>query len=110
MTYKDSISLSWKNISGNKLRTGITIIIIAFGIFALILIITVIKAATNSLTTSFSTMGANSFSLRFKERNIHIGGGQRTSSEKKSKSAQRERKSNIGKPITYEEAKAFKER
>ena len=32
-------------------------------------------------------MGANSFSLRFKERNIHIGGGQRTSSEKKSKSS-----------------------
>jgi putative ABC transport system permease protein len=110
MTFKDTISLSWRNITGNKLRTAITVIIMALGIFALILIITVIKAATTSLTTSFSTMGANSFSLRYKERNIHIGGGkQRTSSEKKSRSALKERKSNTGKIITYEEAKAFKE-
>lgn len=109
MTYKDSLSLSWKNISGNKLRTGITIIIIALGIFALILIITAIKAATNSLTTSFSTMGANSFSIRFKDRNIHFGGNQQTSSEK-SKASGKHRKSNDGIPISFDEAKAFKER
>ncbi len=81
----------------------------ALGIFALILIITVIKAATTSLTTSFSTMGANSFSLRYKDRNIRIGGGHRNSAVKKSRSALRERKSNTGKIITYDEAKAFKE-
>ncbi|MBC7535629.1 MAG: ABC transporter permease [Ferruginibacter sp.] len=109
MTYKDSLSLSWKNITGNKLRTGITIIIIALGIFALILIITAIKAASNSLTSSFSTMGANSFSIRFKDRNIHFGGGQRTSSAK-TKASLKQKKSNDGIPISYEEAKAFKER
>ena len=109
MTYKDSLSLSWKNIAGNKLRTGITIIIIALGIFALILIITAIKAASNSLTSSFSTMGANSFSIRFKDRNIHFGGGQRTSSAK-TKASLKQKKSNDGIPISYEEAKAFKER
>ncbi|MEO7524055.1 MAG: ABC transporter permease [Ferruginibacter sp.] len=111
MTYKDSLSLSWKNITGNKLRTGITIIIIALGIFALILIITAIKAASNSLTTSFSTMGANSFSIRFKDRNIHFGGGggNRTSSEKTKKSL-KQKKSNDGLPITYEQARSFKER
>ena len=73
MTYKDSIALSWKNVKSNKLRTAITVIIMALGIFALILIITSIKAASNSLTRSFSTMGANSFSLRFKARNIRFG-------------------------------------
>lgn len=109
MTYKDSLSLSWKNISGNKLRTGITIIIIALGIFALILIITAIKAATNSLTTSFSTMGANSFSIRYRDRNIHFGGGGRTSSEK-TKSSLKQKKSKDGLLITYDEAKSFKER
>lgn len=109
MTYKDTFSLSWKNIKGNKLRTGITVVIIALGIFALILIITAIKAASNSLTTSFSTMGANSFSIRFKDRNIHFGGGQRTSSEKK-KTNLRQKKSKDGIPISYEEAKLFKER
>ena len=109
MTYKDSLSLSWKNVAGNKLRTGITIIIIALGIFALILIITAIKAASNSLTSSFSTMGANAFSIRFKDRNIHFGGGRQTSAVK-SKTSQRQKKSNDGIPISYEEARAFKER
>lgn len=110
MTFKDTLALSWRNIAGNKLRTSITVAIIALGIFALILIITSIKAASNSLTTSFSTMGANSFSLRFKERNIRIGGGRQRESSKTSKSALREKKSNMGKIITYDEARAFKER
>lgn len=111
MTYKDSLSLSWTNIKGNKLRSAITIVIIALGIFALILIITAIKAASNSLTSSFSTMGANSFSIRFKERNINFGGGGgRNESSKTKKSALKEKKSNMGIPISYEEARAFKER
>jgi putative ABC transport system permease protein len=109
MTFKDTISLSWRNIVSNKLRTAITVAIMALGIFALILIITAIAAATSSLTNSFSTMGANSFSLRFKERNIHIGGRRQSNTAKISKSALKERKSNTGKVITYDEAKAFKE-
>ena len=109
MTFKDTISLSWRNITGNKLRTAITVVIMALGIFALILIITAIQAASNSLTTSFSTMGANSFSLRFKERNIRIGGGRQANTTKTSKSLLKFKRSNTGKVITYEEAKAFKE-
>ena len=109
MTFKDTLALSWRNIAGNKLRTAITVAIMALGIFALILIITSIKAASNSLTTSFSTMGANSFSLRFKDRNIRIGSGRQRENTKTSKSALRVRKSNMGKIITYDEARAFKE-
>jgi putative ABC transport system permease protein len=109
MTYKDSLSLSWKNVRSNKLRTAITVIIMALGIFALILIITAIKAASNSLTTSFSTMGANSFSIRFRDRNINFGGGGNRTT-KSTKSSLRQKNSNNGIVITYEEAKAFKER
>lgn len=109
MTYKDSLSLSWKNIKGNRLRTAITVIIIALGIFALILIITAIKAASNSLTQSFSTMGANAFSIRYKDRNINFGGGGRDNSVKK-KTALKQKKSNVGIPISYEEAREFKKR
>lgn len=109
MTYKDSLSLSWKNIKSNKLRTGITVIIIALGIFALILIITAIQAASNSLTSSFSTMGANAFSIRFKERNFRFGGG-RSSTVKSTKNGKRERKSNTGIPISLDEARAFRDR
>lgn len=111
MTNKDSISLSWKNVKGNKLRTAITIIIMALGIFALILIITAIKAASLGLTNSFSTMGANAFGIRYKDRGINFGGGGgRRDATTKTKVGLKEKKSNNGIPISYEEAKAFKER
>lgn len=110
MTFKDTLSLSWRNISGNKLRTAITIAIIALGIFALILIITSIKAASNSLTSSFSTMGSNSFSIRFRERNLRMGGGPPRQARKTSKSSLRDKASNTGKVITFDEARAFKNR
>ena len=110
MTFRDTLSLSWRNIMGNRLRTVITVVIIALGIFALIFIITLIQAASSYLTTSFSTMGANAFSLRFKDRNIHIGGGGGRNTSKVSKSALKAKNSNTGKPITYDEARTFKER
>ena len=110
MTLKDTIRLSWRNISSNRLRTGITVAIIALGICALIWFLTSLRAASNSLTSSFSTMGANAFSIRFKDKNIRFGGGGQRDVVKKSKSALKEKNSNNGKIITYEEAKAFKER
>lgn len=110
MNYKDSLVLSWKNIYSNKIRTAITVIIIALGIFALILIITAIKAASNSLTDSFSTMGSNAFSIRYRERNINFGHRQQASTVKSSKKNLSERKSNMGIPIDYAEATLFKER
>ncbi len=109
MTYRDSLQLSWKNVKGNKLRTAITVIIMALGIFALILIITAITAASNSLTSSFSTMGANSFSIRYKDRNINFGGGRKAADVTK-KSSLREKKSKMGMVITYDQAREFKER
>lgn len=110
MTYRDSLALSWKNIAGNKLRTSITVIIIALGIFALILIITAIKAASNSLTSSFSTMGANAFSVRFKERTFNFGHRSKSTAQKTSKKSLQEKKSNLSIPISLEEAKAFNNR
>ncbi|MFC4262350.1 ABC transporter permease [Ferruginibacter yonginensis] len=109
MTNRDSLALSWKNVKGNKLRTAITIIIMALGIFALILIITAIKAASLGLTNSFSTMGANSFGIRYKDRNINFGGG-RGGATTKTKAGQKEKKSNNGIPISFDEARLFKDR
>ncbi|MBK7882554.1 MAG: ABC transporter permease [Chitinophagaceae bacterium] len=110
MNFKDTISLSYKTIKTNKLRTGITVTIIALGICALIWFLTAIAAASTSLTASFSTMGANAFSIRFKERNIRFGGGNNNNTKKTSKSNLKQKQSNTGKIITYEEAKEFKER
>jgi putative ABC transport system permease protein len=108
MTSTDHLANSWSNISGNKLRASITVIIIALGVFALILIITAIQAASNSLTESFSTMGSNAFSIRFRERGFQLGGHRQRSQAKKSSLKQRTSSLNI--PITLDEARAFRDR
>lgn len=109
MQTADTLSLAFKTVKSNKLRTGITVAIIAFGIMALIGIITAIEAMNQSLTENFSTMGANAFSIRFKDRQIKIG-GRNDQVKKTTKGALKEKNSSAGKIITYEEAKAFKER
>jgi putative ABC transport system permease protein len=106
MNTKDVLRLSFRTVRSNKLRTGITISIIALGIMALIGIITAIQAMNQKLTESFSTMGANGFSIRFKERNIHFGGN--GPSMKLTKKGQRKEKtSNLDKPITEDQAEQF---
>src|ERR1044071_4398799 len=100
MQVSDTLSLAFRTIKSNKLRTGITVSIIAFGIMALIGIITAIEAMNQSLTENFSTMGANAFSIRFRERQIHIG-GRGNSVKKTTKGALKEKSSNMGRIITY---------
>jgi putative ABC transport system permease protein len=109
MTLQDILSLSWRTIRSNRLRTGITVAIIAFGIMALIGIITAIEAMNQSLYENFSILGANSFSIRFKERNFRIGGPPK-SNLSVSKKGGRQRASTLDKFITYDEAIMFKER
>jgi putative ABC transport system permease protein len=104
----DLLSIAFRTVKSNKLRTGITVTIIALGITALIGIITAIDAMNQSLTESFSTMGANSFSIHYRDQEIHIGGGRQV--KKTSRDALKEKKSNSNKIITYQEAKLFKER
>ena len=106
----DSIALSYQTIKSNRLRTAITVIIIALGIMALIAIITAVEAVNQSLTQSFSTMGANAFSIRFKERNVRFGGGPNRGETKKTSRNSVVRASSEGKLITLEDARAFKQR
>ena len=111
MRFIDSFQLAWQTIKGNKLRTGITVAIIAIGIMALMVIITSIEAMNQSLRESFSTMGANAFSIRFRSSQFRIGGNNRRGPVTlTNRSRLSQRKSNEDRPITYQEAKAFKER
>jgi putative ABC transport system permease protein len=108
MNFRDVFSLSWRTVRSNKLRTGLTVAIIAFGIMALIGIITAIKAMNQKFSESFSTMGANAFSIRFKERNIRFGGGGGGDDVKLSKKGKKkEKKSNLGRMISKDEAELF---
>lgn len=107
MNTSDVFSLAFRTVRSNKLRTGITVSIIAFGIMALVGIITAIKAMNQKLTESFSTMGANGFSIRYRERRIQFG---HSNSEVKvsKKGAKKEKISSLGKMITDDEAILFK--
>jgi putative ABC transport system permease protein len=108
MKFLDVLSLAYRTVRSNKLRTGLTISIIAFGIMALIGIITAIKAMNQKFSESFSTMGANAFTIRFKERNFHFGGDNNNREIKVSKRGKRkEKKSSLGKMITKDEAELF---
>jgi putative ABC transport system permease protein len=107
MTILDSLSLAWRTVRSNKLRTGITVAIIAIGIMALICIITAIQAMNQSLTESFSSMGANAFNIRFKESRVRFGGNG-NGDVKKTRRGLKEKKSNLNKPLRREEAELFK--
>lgn len=107
MSFLDVFSLAWRTVRSNKLRTGLTVAIIAFGIMALVGIITAIKAMNQKFSESFSTMGANAFTLRYKERNIHFGGGGGEEVKLSKKGKRKEKKSNLGKRITKDEAEFF---
>ena len=109
MTIQDSFVLAWRTVKSNKLRTGITVAIIAFGIMALIGIITAISAMNQSLKENFSFMGANAFVIRYKEMNARMGGPNDGDEFAKTKKGQKEKKSNLDKPIRIEEATYFKE-
>jgi putative ABC transport system permease protein len=106
MNFMDNVSLSFRTIRSNKLRTGITVAIIALGIAALVGIRTAIEAMTQKFTESFSAMGANGFSLRYRQ----MWRMQNDRGAKKEKKGQKkEKQSNQNKPITKQQAEDFKQ-
>ena len=98
----DTLSLAYRTIQGNRLRTGITVSIIAFGIMALVGINTAIDAMKQKFTESFSAMGANGFTLHNKKWFNFNGGG--VKSERK---GLKEKKSNSNVPISKFQAETF---
>ncbi|SOD20553.1 ABC transporter permease [Pedobacter xixiisoli] len=96
MNYSENVRLAMQSIKSNRLRTFLTALIIAIGISALVGILTTIDAIEKKMTDAFSSMGANSFTIRNRGTGIRIGGsGERPKSYK---------------PIRYEDALKFKER
>ncbi|MBC9930806.1 ABC transporter permease [Chitinophaga qingshengii] len=109
MRFSDIFSLAYRSVSGNRLRTGLTVSIIAVGITVLVGILTAIDSMKSSIYSSFASMGANSFSLRNRDMQVHIGNDDAKAS-KGNKNVKKVRKSISNKPISYQEALAFKER
>jgi putative ABC transport system permease protein len=91
---KENISIALLSIKANRLRAIITMLIIAIGIMALVGILSAIDAIKNGITTNFTSMGANTFTIRNADVNIRVGKNGR-----QSKSFQN---------ISYKEAVQFK--
>jgi len=64
MRITENINLAFGAIKSNLLRSILTILIIAIGIGALVGTLTAIDAIKSTLTTTFSSMGSNSFEIR----------------------------------------------
>lgn len=94
--FKENLRIAVRAILSNRVRTILTICIIAFGIMALVGILTAIDSIKTSLTSQFTMMGANSFTITSRGMNIQIG-----NSKYRAKNYSR---------ISYREAVEFKER
>lgn len=90
----ENVTISLQSIRGHLLRTVLTVMIIAFGIMALVGILTAIDAMKFFLNENFSMMGSNTFNIQSRELRVRIGGHRN-----KAKSYE---------PISFQQAMNFK--
>ena len=96
MSFTENIIIALNAVRSNMLRAILTLLIIAFGIMALVGILTAIDNAIFSLSDNFNRLGANSFSV-FPARDGVSG-------NRKGKKAKR------AEVISFKQAMAFKEK
>lgn len=88
--------MAFANIRANMLRSVLTLLIIAFGIMALVGILTAIDAIAYSLSDNLSNLGANSFSIERKWGEV--------------RSNRRGKQQKTAEPVSFRQAMEFKER
>lgn len=93
--FRENIKIALGSIRTQLLRTILTVVIIAIGITALVCILTVVTALDYNLTSSFASMGSNTFNITQYQNTLREEGGNEV--EK------------INPIISYPEARAFKE-
>jgi putative ABC transport system permease protein len=91
----ENIRISLNSIRTHLLRTILTILIIAFGIMALVGILTATDSIKYYLTKNFSMMGSNTFTVRNRTMQVHIG--------------DQSNKQKLYEPISMKQAILFKE-
>ncbi|MGG5487143.1 ABC transporter permease [Gaetbulibacter sp. PBL-D1] len=92
---KENIKIAFDSIRTQLLRTILTILIIGIGIMALVGILSSVSALENTISSDFSSMGANTFNLQRYEFNA-----QRQSGGERQK---------INPIISYRDVKAFED-
>jgi len=96
MNLLENIRLAFRAIRSNLLRASLTLLSIAFGIMALVGILTAIDSAIYSLNDNLASLGANTFDIDPK--------GEGASGRRGGRQEKR------GEPIRFNQAQEFKER
>jgi len=94
MNFWENVNIALRSIRSNMLRAVLTLMIIAFGIMALVGILTAIDSAIYSLSDNLSSLGANTFDVDPLQSRGRRGGMQEKSGEN----------------FTYKQAIEFKQR
>ena len=94
--FYENVRVAFKAIRSNRVRAVLTMSIIAFGIMALVGILTAIDGLKSTLTEQFTMMGANSFSITSRSMRVQVG--------------DRQYRTRNHAQITYREAIEFKDR
>jgi putative ABC transport system permease protein len=58
----ENILIAFESIKTQKVRTGITLLIIAFGIMALVGTLTIVKGIEENFSSNLKMLGSNKFS------------------------------------------------
>ena len=96
MNLLENIQIAIRSVRANLLRAVLTLLIIAFGIMALVGILTAIDSAIYSLSDNLSSLGANTFDVDPKGDGVKGNRGGRRSKR--------------GEPFEFKQAMDFKER
>ena len=96
MNWQETVRLALRSIRSNLLRAILTLLIIAFGITALVGILTAIDSTIFSLNDNFNSLGANTFSIS--PKGTGVSGNQRG------------RRTKRGEEISLQQVIEFKER
>lgn len=92
--FRENLRIAMVSVRTNLLRTILTVLIIAFGIMSLVGILTAVESIKSSISTEFTNMGANTFTISKRHRYVegeHQG-----------------RRKELTANICYADAKAFK--
>ena len=90
------LKMAWASVRANTLRSVLTLLIIAFGIMALVGILTALDSLIFSLNDNFNSLGSNSFTIERKFQDLkRRGPGPQPK---------------LGEPIDYAQAMSFVER
>ena len=72
--FRENVRIALNSIRSQLLRTILTIVIIGIGIWALVGILSAVKALENTISSDFASMGANTFNIQQYEFNVQRGG------------------------------------